>query len=83
LVSASRWQHISSFLQVPIAFFFEGLSDPSSTAKHPAGPPIPPHLSEFIATADGLSLIGAYTQIRHRTLRHAIVELVKKLASQT
>jgi transcriptional regulator with XRE-family HTH domain len=81
-ISASKLQHISSFLQVPIAFFFEGLSDPSSTAKHAARLPIPAHLSEFIATADGLSLIRAYTQITRRTLRHAIVELVEKLASQ-
>jgi transcriptional regulator with XRE-family HTH domain len=79
-ISASRLQHISSFLQVPIPFFFEGLSGPNNTTKHAAGPPIPAHISEFIATADGLSLIRAYTQIRRNNLRHAIVELVEKLA---
>ena len=71
-ISASRLQHISNILQVPIPFFFEGLPDPSNTAKHAARPPIPAHVSEFIATADGLSLIRAYTQIKRRNLRHAI-----------
>jgi hypothetical protein len=65
---------------VPIPFFFEGLSDPSNTAKHAPGSPIPAHVSEFIATADGLSLIRAYTQIKRRNLRHPVVELVEKLA---
>ena len=77
-ISASKLQHISDFLQVPIPFFFEGLSDPSNTAKHAAG--IPAHVSEFIATSDGLSLIRAYTRIKRRNLREAIVALVEKLA---
>jgi transcriptional regulator with XRE-family HTH domain len=79
-ISASKLQHTSSFLQVPISFFFEGLSDPSNTAKHPAGVPTPAHIGEFIATTDGLSLIRAYTQIKRRNLRHAIVALVETLA---
>ena len=80
-ISASRLQQISSILQVPIPFFFEGLSDPSNTAKRPAGTPIPDHISEFIATTDGLSLIKAYTRIKRRNVRQAIVALVEKLAS--
>jgi len=80
-ISASRLQQISSILQAPIPFFFEGLSDPSNTAKGPAGTPVPDHISEFIATTDGLSLIKAYTRIKRRNLRHAIVALVEKLAS--
>ena len=80
-ISASKLQHISNLLQVPIPFFFEGLSGPNNTTKHTAGPPIPAHISEFIATADGLSLIRAYTQIKRRNLREAIVALVEKLAS--
>ena len=80
-ISASKLQHISNFLQVPIPFFFEGLPDPSNTAKPATGPAIPAHVSEFIATSDGLSLIRAYTQINRRNLREAIVALVEKLAS--
>jgi transcriptional regulator with XRE-family HTH domain len=78
-ISASKLQHISNFLQVPIPFFFEGLPDPGNTAKPATG--IPDHVSEFIATSDGLSLIRAYTQIKRRNLREAIVALVEKLAS--
>jgi len=77
--AAAKLQHISNFLQVPIPFFFEGLPDPGNTAKPATG--IPDHVSEFIATSDGLSLIRAYTQIKRRNLREAIVALVEKLAS--
>lgn len=80
-ISARRLQQICSFLQVSIPFFFEGLSDPSNTTERPAGTPIPDHVSEFIATTDRLSLIKAYTQIKRRNLRQAIVALVDKLAS--
>ena len=68
-ISASKLQQISSFLQVPIPFFFEGLSDPSNASRHAAGTPIPAHVSEFIATTDGLSLIRAYTRIKRHNLR--------------
>ena len=46
-ISASKLQQISEFLQVPIPFFFEGLPDPSNTAKPATGSL--DHVSEFIA----------------------------------
>ena len=78
-ISASRLQQISEFLQAPISFFFEGL--PKNTPKQTAAATVPAHISEFIATTDGLSLIRAYTRIKRRNLRQAIVTLVEKLAS--
>ena len=80
-VSASRLQHIAKFMQVPASFFFEGLPDASNTAKHDARPSVPPYVNEFLASADGLSLIKAYGLIKRRDLRRAIVDLVESLAS--
>src|SRR6202051_2078113 len=55
-IGASRLQQIAHFLQVPVAFFFEGAPD------LPAGPagmteaPSPSYVSDFLATSDGLAL---------------------------
>jgi transcriptional regulator with XRE-family HTH domain len=80
-ISASRLQQISKFLQVPVAFFFDGLPGPKAATQ--ARPPIPPDISEFLATADGLWLITAYTQIKSRNLRRVIVDLVEDLAKSS
>src|SRR3979411_826877 len=50
-VSASRLQHISQILQVPVPFFFEGAPGGSEGA-----PGAPSYINEFLATSDGLAL---------------------------
>ncbi len=82
-ISASRLQHVSQILQVPVAFFFEGalralgLPDPpGADAEAPA------YVSDFIATSDGLALVKAFARIHDRKLRHAIVVLVQVIASE-
>lgn len=81
-ISASRLQQTADILQVPILFFFDGLTAPSHSAKQPHGPTVPPDVSAFLATSDGLSLVRAYSQIKKRTLKRAIVNLVEELAGQ-
>ena len=80
-ISASKLQHISEFLQVPIPFFFEGLPGPSEQRTKKDGTLLPSDVFQFIATSDGLSLARSFTQIKRRNLREAIVALVEKLAS--
>ena len=54
-IGARRLQHISSILQVPISFFFEGA--PRSGHSNGTGEaPSPAYVSDFLATSDGLSL---------------------------
>ncbi len=73
-ISASRLQHISHILQVPIPFFFEGLPDTTSGES-----PSPAYVSDFLATSDGLSLTKAFMSIRDAKLRRCIVALVEHL----
>src|SRR5580704_15387873 len=55
-IGASRLQHISHILQVPISFFFEGAPKlPGAQAGNGAAPS-PTYVSDFLATADGLAL---------------------------
>jgi transcriptional regulator with XRE-family HTH domain len=74
-ISASRLQHLSQILQVPVAFFFEGAPGGSDgAAKSPS------YVSEFLATSDGLALAKAFMHIEDAKLRRLIVHLVEDCA---
>jgi transcriptional regulator with XRE-family HTH domain len=74
-ISASRLQHISQILQVPVPFFFEGApGGTAGTAETPS------YVREFVASSDGLALIRAFTRLRNAKLRRLIVGLVEDCA---
>ncbi len=81
-ISASRLQHISSFLEVPIPFFFEGSPHHSNTPKRMADAPSPAYVSDFLATSDGISLSKAFVQIADAKLRRRIVRLVEGITRE-
>jgi transcriptional regulator with XRE-family HTH domain len=76
-VSASRLQQLSHILKVPVAYFFEGTP---GKLKSQGNAPSLEYVSEFTATADGLSLAKAFVQIRNANIRHLIVKLVSEIA---
>lgn len=76
-ISASRLQQIASVMQVPVAFFFEGLPSHPGKAR---GANDPSYVSNFLATADGLSLVKFFMQIREPKVRRSIVYLVEEIA---
>ena len=85
-VSASRLQHLSQILQVPVSFFFEGA--PAATGIRPsagetAEAPSPVYVADFLATSDGLSLVKAFMRIKDANLRRAIVRLVEEITPET
>src|ERR1700693_5688041 len=53
-ISASRLQHISQILQVPVPFFFEGAPIPHGKSFEKGDAPHPGYVSDFLATSDGL-----------------------------
>jgi transcriptional regulator with XRE-family HTH domain len=79
-IGASRLQQISQILQVPVAFFFEGLPselapyDSSGSALSVA------QIDDFVSGSDGLRLIGAFMRIDSAALRRRIVMLVQEIA---
>jgi len=73
-------QHIPHILQVPVTFFFEGLPPVPGTTDEMGAAPSPEYVSEFLATADGLSLTKSFVQIKSARLRSAIVNLVEQIA---
>jgi transcriptional regulator with XRE-family HTH domain len=79
-IGASRLQHISQILQVPVPFFFEGgpaapgLESAAKETDFPAS-----YVTDFLATSDGLSLVKAFMLIGDPKLRRAIVRLVEAI----
>ena len=75
-IGASRLQQISNILEVPVAFFFEGVQSAHATEKPDASIT---NLNEFLARPDGLALVRAFGQIDSSKLRRSIVHLVEEI----
>jgi transcriptional regulator with XRE-family HTH domain len=80
LVGASRLQHLSHLLQIPVPFFFEGAPHIPGQPTGIGEAPSPAYVSEFLATTDGLALTKAFMRIKEPGLRRRIVQLVEKIA---
>ena len=74
-ISASRLQHMSQILQVPVPFFFEGAPGGVEGA-----PGVPTYVNEFLATSDGVALTKAFMRIENAKLRRLIVGIVEDCA---
>jgi transcriptional regulator with XRE-family HTH domain len=82
-IGASRLQHISQILQVPVPFFFEGApSAPTEGNGRSAEAPLPSYISDFFATPEGHNLTRAFLRIKEPKLRRRIVHLVQELAGE-
>jgi transcriptional regulator with XRE-family HTH domain len=81
-MGASRLQHISQILQVPVLFFFEGAPQLLGQSKGIGKLPSPAYASEFLATSDGIALTKAFMRIKEPSIRRRIVELIEGLAGR-
>ena len=79
-ISASRLQHMSSILQVPVPFFFEGAPHAPGQHKGIGEAPAAAYVFTFLATTDGLALTKAFMRIKEPKLRRCIVDLVEEIA---
>jgi len=79
-IGASRLQHISHILQVPVAFFFEGAPHQPGQPKGLGVAPPPTYVFDFLATTDGLALTKAFMRIKKPKLRRRIVDFVEEIA---
>ncbi len=81
-IGASRLQHISHILQVPVAFFFEGAPLLPNQSRELGEAPSPAYVADFLATSDGLALTKAFMRIKEPKLRRRIVDLVEQIAGE-
>jgi transcriptional regulator with XRE-family HTH domain len=81
-IGASRLEHISRFLQVPVAFFFEGASDASTAAASEQDTRSLALMDKFVSSQEGLRLARSFTQIEDEDVRRRIVDLVQAIGSK-
>jgi transcriptional regulator with XRE-family HTH domain len=76
-VSASRLHQLTRILNVPVGYFFEGMTDlPQNGSTHPA------HDSEMVASRETLELVRAYYRIEDPTVRRRLVDLLRSLGPE-
>jgi transcriptional regulator with XRE-family HTH domain len=87
-IGASRLQQISTTLNVPPAFFFDGapsLDESSADGSAPgyvSDAPSSSYVLDFISTAEGLHLNKAFARIQDAKIRKRIVDLVASIAGE-
>jgi transcriptional regulator with XRE-family HTH domain len=80
-IGASRIQHISRVLSVPVSFFFDGAPGVSADGARGIGDAEPPnYLVDFLATTDGIQLNKAFVRIKDAKLRRRVIDLVRAMA---
>lgn len=83
-VSASKLYEIAKSLRTSIAYFFEGLADPSTAYDIPgmAEPSSEQFVTEFLMTPEGLELAELFPKIRKARVRRRILDLVRSMAEE-
>lgn len=83
-VGASRLWKLSEVLDVPVSFFYDGLSteyggQSDSSALLSETPDQSPIVYDFINSTDGVSLAKAVLKIKNKAVRRQILELARSL----
>jgi transcriptional regulator with XRE-family HTH domain len=76
-IGAGRLFEIARILDVPINFFYDGVSG-SAEGSGEAGAPV----MEFVSSGEGLHLSLAFMKIKDAKVRKRVLDLVKSLAEE-
>ena len=80
-ISASKLYEIARTLRVPMAWFFEGLSDPAEGREEGDVPPETASFAHnFLLTQEGIDLANLFPKVQQRRVRRRLVDLVRSLA---
>jgi len=80
-IGAGRLFEVARILNVPVDFFYEGLSmegQPGAGEGEAATPPV----MEFVSSGEGLQLSLAFMKIKDTKVRKRVLDLVKSLAEE-
>lgn len=80
-VGAGRLFILARVLDVPVSFFYEGVSDAMTAPGFSEGDQTP-IVDDFIQSADGVALAQAFARIGDAKVRRRILELVRTLAAE-
>ncbi len=79
-VSASKLYEIARSLKTSIAYFFEGLADP--TTSDGEGDSGEQSVHDFLMTAEGLELASVFPRVPQPRVRRRLLELVRSMAEE-
>jgi transcriptional regulator with XRE-family HTH domain len=79
-IGASRLQHISSVLSVPISFFFEDAPGGANASAGMAEARPASYMTDFLSSSEGIQLNKAFVRIKDSKLRRRIIDLVRAAA---
>ena len=78
-ISASRLFELTRILEVDISYFFEGFETSGPYLRMEDSAPIPKFI-DFVSSNEGMSLYRAFTRIKSRRTRRALIDMAKSLA---
>jgi transcriptional regulator with XRE-family HTH domain len=82
-ISASKLYEIARALRVSIAWFFEGLSDPTAEPVDGAEEgETAPFAHNFLMSQEGVDLANLFPRLPQRRVRRRLVELVRSLVEE-
>jgi transcriptional regulator with XRE-family HTH domain len=70
-IAASRLQNVAEILEVPVAFFFEGLQRFKDIDN----------CSEFLPASEGLDLVKAFMRIGEPRIRRRLIALIEQIGN--
>jgi transcriptional regulator with XRE-family HTH domain len=79
-IGAGRLFEVARILNVPVDFFYEGLSaepGPAGASEAESAP-----VMEFVSSGEGLQLSLAFMKIKEAKVRKRVLDLVKSLAEE-
>ena len=79
-VSASKLYEIATALQAPVAYFFDGLADPSTDEGGVTRPSDEQTVHAFLMTAEGLELAKLFPGLPRGRIRRRFLDLMRALA---
>jgi transcriptional regulator with XRE-family HTH domain len=79
-IGAGRLFEVARILNVPVDFFYEGLSGTAGQPGTAEGESAP--VMEFVSSGEGLQLSLAFMKIKDAKVRKRVLDLVKSLAEE-
>ncbi len=81
-IGAGRLFEVSRILNVPVDFFYEGVSSQLAGAPGMSEPEGAAPVMEFVSSGEGLQLSLAFMKIKDVKVRKRVLDLLKSLAEE-
>ncbi|HEY4077699.1 MAG TPA: helix-turn-helix transcriptional regulator [Rhizomicrobium sp.] len=81
-IGAGRLFEVARILNVPVDFFYEGVSAQLAGQPGMGEPESAPPVMEFVSSGEGLQLSLAFMKIKDAKVRKRVLDLVKSLAEE-